>query len=297
MLVGFLLVAYLQVGLGGILIARRPGRLLIAAGVTMTVACVGLWILSRTTGLASIGGEAVEPIGFKDGVCVLFEIATLPALLLLASSDLLEVPLPSPRLGTHGLGLLGAGITALFVPALFLDAGHHHSHEALHALGHPPGQAGHAVGHASAAQHASTPGGAHPGHVHVLAATAGGHSHAWHAHAQAGHAAHQHGAGGQLLAGVLPGHAGHVHVPGTAGGQPFHRHGGGVKHRTGHTHGNAGNGHRHDGQHPPGDGNGHPGHTQPGPAGEGHHHEPEPQPENPVEAVSRQVTELLPPRR
>jgi hypothetical protein len=116
MMVGFLVVACLQVGLGGLLIARRPGRLLIAAGVAMTAASIGLWLMSRTVGLPFLPGGHMEPIGFKDGVCVLFEIGTLPALLLLGSRELLSLTLPTPRLGTQALGLLSAGMFALLCP-------------------------------------------------------------------------------------------------------------------------------------------------------------------------------------
>lgn len=285
MVAGFLVSAYLQVALGGLVILRRPGRLLIAAGVAMTVSCVGLWLVSRTTGLPSAFGEPKEPIGFKDGVCVLFELGTLPALLLLGSRDLQALTLPSRRLGTHSLGLLGGGALALFVPAL-LVSGHQHSHAQLHAgKQHPRGHqlalvSGRLVHRAHGGAHGPAAG--HASGAHSAAAHAGG-LHVGHVHA------------GHLAAGGLPGHAGHVHQPGVGGGaQPVHQHiGGGHRHSSGGGHRHVGGGHQHAG----GGGQGHAGHPQGGPAGDGQHHHPEPQPEDPVAAVTRQVTELLPPRR
>ena len=56
----------------------------------------------------------MEPIGFKDSVTVLFELATVPGLLLLMSPDLGGVRLPSARLGTQGAGVpLGLRLPAL----------------------------------------------------------------------------------------------------------------------------------------------------------------------------------------
>jgi hypothetical protein len=289
MVAGFLASAYLQVALGGLAILRRPGRLLIAAGVAMSVACVGLWLVSRTTGLPAAFGEPKEPVGVKDGVCVLFELATLPALLLLASRDLPAVTLSSPA-----LGLLGGGALALFVPAVVVNS-HHHLHSQLHASGHPhsaPAHAGkrHPRGHQLALVSGRV---VHRGH-----GGSDGTSHARHAsgaHTAAAHAGSAHLHAGHLATGGLSGHTGHVHTGG--GAPPVHQHGGG-----GHTHrkGGPGGGHRHTSgghQHAGGGGQGHAGHPPGAPAGDGHHHHPEPQPEDPVTAVTRQVTELLPPRR
>lgn len=295
--VGFLISAYLQVALGGLLIARRPGRLLIGAGVAMTIACVGLWLLSRTVGLQFLGGEPKEPIGFKDAVCVLFEICSLPGLLLLASRDLDRLRLPSAALGRQSLQALGVGVVALFVPAVVFGGHvHPHSHGALASHGAAHG-AGHPAGHTSlslAGAH-SAHGASHNAAAHLAA----GHQHApgvpHAAHLSSGHAGHE----GHLVAGVHVGHTGHVHQL-LAGGQPLHVHqhgGGGGRHPAGHTHpkSGSGGGHQHGQQHA-GGGQDHSGHPPGDAAGAGHHHEPEPQP-GPIEQLEGQVTQLLPPRR
>ena len=134
MMVGFLVVAVLQVGLGGLLIWRRPDKLLLIAALGLMLGSVGMWLMSRTSGLPFLPGGHMEPIGFKDSVTVLFEIATVPGLLLLMSPDLGGVRLPSARLGTQGLAFLSAGAFLLFVPALMLDGGSHH---AAGQAGHP----------------------------------------------------------------------------------------------------------------------------------------------------------------
>jgi hypothetical protein len=134
MLAGFLLVAALQIGLGALLISRPPSRLVIAAAIAMMLSSIGLWVLSRTTGLQFIGGEDVEPVGFKDGVTKLFELASIPALLLLMSRELEHVSLP-PRLGTRALTVLGTACLALLPPALLLGQHTHHSHDEAMAMG------------------------------------------------------------------------------------------------------------------------------------------------------------------
>src|SRR4051812_14519622 len=226
---GFLISAYLQVALGGLMIARRPGRLLIAAGVAMTVTCVGLWLVSRTVGLEFLGGEPKEAIGFKDGVCVLFEICSLPGLLLLASRDLDDLSLPSPVLGRRSLRALGAGVLALLAPAVVFGGHQHaHSHIGLAASHHPADHArlafagAHATHPAthSPAEHAAA------GHVHPAGTVHAGHS-------PAVHAAHL-GGGGHS------GHSGHVHqlAPGAPAGHVHQHAGGGVRHPASHTHPN-----------------------------------------------------------
>jgi hypothetical protein len=306
--VGFLISAYLQVALGGLLIARRPGRLLIGAGVAMTVACVGLWLLSRTVGLQFLGGEPKEPIGFKDAVCVLFEVCSLPGLLLLASSDLDRLRLPSAALGRQSLRALAAGVTALLLPSV-LFGGHHHSHGALAAHAHGATAAAHGARHSAGHGQLALAGGhgGHAGHGAVHSARlhlAAGHQHpagASHAgHLSAVHAGHT----GHLSPGAHLGHSGHSgHVHQLAlggGGQPVHVHqhaGGGGRHPAGHTHtkGGSGGGHQHGQQHA-GGGQGHSGHPPGDATGAGHHHEPEPQP-GPIEQLEGQVTQLLPPGR
>jgi hypothetical protein len=131
---GFMLVAILQIALGGLLLRRPLSRLLIAGAVAMMLSSIGLWVLSRTAGLPFIEGGHLEPIGFKDGVAKLFETASIPALLLLLSPELARVSTP-PRLGGQVLALMGAGCFALMTPAMLLGGGEHHSHAEAVALG------------------------------------------------------------------------------------------------------------------------------------------------------------------
>lgn len=135
MFAGFMVVATLQVALGALLLSRRPSRLVVAAGVLLMISSVGVWVLSRTEGLPFLENGHTEPVGFKDGVTVLFELGSIPALLLLMSRDLSRVSLPSPRLGSQAIAALGIGCFALMVPALMLGGGEHHSHDQAVEMG------------------------------------------------------------------------------------------------------------------------------------------------------------------
>ena len=247
MLAGFLVVATLQAGLGGLLLLRRPGGLLVAGGLALTLAALGTWLLSRTAGLPFLPGGHMEEIGFKDGVTVLFEVGTLPALAMLASSDLDQVRLPSARLGSQAVAVLGAGMFALFVPAFTLGGGEHHSRDEMAAHGHGE-KAGESPHGGDEAAHASTGGGhGHGGNT--------GHGDRGNAHGGAGHddgGQHDDGDGhhdGSELASLTP--ADHAH-----GG------GAGKHHRTGHGDGGSDHGHRRADRHDEG------GH---GDGGDGHH--------------------------
>ena len=70
MTVGFEVVAVLQVGLGAMLVMRRASAPVLAGGLTLMLASIAIWALSRTVGLEFIPGEHAEPIGFRDSVCV-----------------------------------------------------------------------------------------------------------------------------------------------------------------------------------------------------------------------------------
>jgi hypothetical protein len=191
-MVGFLVVAAAQAGLGGLLLFRRPGLLLVAGGVALTLGALGAWLMSRTAGLPLLPGGHMEPIGFKDGVTVLFEAVTVPALALLASAELDAVRLPSPRLGSQAVALLGAGMFALFVPAFTLGGGEHHS-------------AGEMAGHAHGGGAEARDGHAHDGEQ--LAQALGGHAHG------DGQSSGRRGAG----------HGDNDHHGGGAGGHPHGR--------------------------------------------------------------------------
>jgi len=135
MFAGFIVVATLQVGLGALLLRGPPSRPLVAAGLALMLGSVGVWLVSRTAGLPFLEDGHTEPVGFKDGVTVLFELASLPALLLLLSPDLARVSPPSPRLRSQTLAVLGVACFALLPPALLLGGGEHHTHEEAVELG------------------------------------------------------------------------------------------------------------------------------------------------------------------
>lgn len=132
---GFIVVAVLQLALGGMLLRRRPSRFLALAGLALMVGSIGAWLLSRTVGLPYLEGGHQEPVGFKDGVTVLFELGSIPALLLLLSRDLDRVSLPSPRLAGQTMRAMSAACCVLLAPALLLGGGEQHSHEEAVALG------------------------------------------------------------------------------------------------------------------------------------------------------------------
>ena len=236
MFVGFMIVATLQVAVGALLFWRRPSKLLIAAALALTVSSLGMWLLSRTAGLPFLEGGHVEPIGFKDGVTKLFELGTIPALLLLLSRDLSAVSLPSPRLSSQTLGVLGASVFALMTPAMLLDGGAHHSHDQAVAMGIHHDDNGHVDAHELAQAHAES-GDAHGAATHHVNAT--GHNHAGSANAAGAHRHTDH-----ELASTRH-HLGHEH----AGGGP---HGQSPTHHTGGNEREHGSG-QHEKSHPEGD--------------------------------------------
>ena len=75
MMVGFEVVAILQVALGCLLLWRRPSTAVLGGGLALMIISIGLWAVSRTVGLGFISGEHVEPISFRDSVAVLFQLA------------------------------------------------------------------------------------------------------------------------------------------------------------------------------------------------------------------------------
>ena len=144
MFAGFMIVATLQVALGGLLLWRRPSKLLIAAALALMVSSIGMWLLSRTSGLPFLEGGHLEPVGFKDGVTKLFELGSHPG------AAPATQPRPRrgrrcPRRGSEARrsACCGAGVFALMTPALLLDGGTQHSHEQAVAMGiHEHGEAG-----------------------------------------------------------------------------------------------------------------------------------------------------------
>ena len=139
MLAGFIAVAALQIGFAAVLLWRRPDPVLLVGAIALTVLAVGVWVISRTSGLPFMEDGHEEPIGFKDAITVLFELASLPGLVLLMSRELGQVRLPSARLGSSTVAGLAAGAFALSVPALVLGGSEHHADGGHGADGHTHG--------------------------------------------------------------------------------------------------------------------------------------------------------------
>lgn len=208
----FMASAVAQIALGGLLAVRRPSRLVVVAGLAVMAACMAAWCVSRTHGLPFDEGGEREEIGFKDAVCVFFELAAVPGLLLLMSRDLRRVVLPS-RLAARATTVAAGATLALMVPALALvsEQNHDEAHEHLAAAHHAgAGAAHHAAGHARGHATHAHGGAAHAAHGHVHSASPAGHAHtqlaalhtghhvaSGHAHAHAHHRSHheRHGAG------------------------------------------------------------------------------------------------------
>ena len=228
MMVGFTVVALAQMGLAALLFLRGPSRGLLAVGLVLMLGSVAVWLLSRTLGLPLLPGGHMEPIGFKDGVTVLFELAAVPGLLALSSTSIRDISLPSPHLGRQALTGLAAGIALMFVPALLLGGGGHHSSDQLAAMSgaeHDHGEAGHEHGgeeHAGE-EHA----GAEHDHADESVAAGEGDDHGAAGHDDGGHThSDDHGqtlsaGGGHHSEGIGP-DASHSHTAGSAGDDHAH---------------------------------------------------------------------------
>ena len=283
MLTGFLVVGALQVALGGVLIWRRPGQRLIGAAAALMVASIGIWAVSRTVGLPLLRDGHMEPVGFKDGVTVLFELVALPGLLLL-SRDASGLTLPGARFGTPALGAVGGAILALTVAAVSSDGGHYHSHEQAVALG----IAGHAGDtHEQDSNSTQAHRDEHPrdaGDDHHRDGGAEGTGGA-DARSGSGHGGHQ--GDGTELASLVPG-GGHPHRGGTAPGDDGGSHDDGGREHRSRSREDSGS-HRDRRHRRPGKRHGH----KPGKGDGGEHeheHPPEPEDDGPL----RQLADLVP---
>ena len=252
---GFIVVAALQLLLGALLLWHRPSKPLVAAGLALMVGSIGVWLVSRTAGLPFPEDGHQEPVGFKDGVTVLFELGSIPALLLLLSRELELVSLASTRLASQTFRTVSAVSCLLLVPALMLGGGENHSHEEAVALGlHDNSE-----GHGDSEGHDLAQAGA--GRAHDGGHDANRGERKSHAHGGSSNTGGNDGHSGHTLTSAAP-DTGHEHVGGSGPGAPRHhaRNDGGERHRGGDGHGGGGKGHgRRDGEHGGrhhGDGNG-----------------------------------------
>ena len=248
MFAGFMIVAALQIAVGALLVSRRPSRLLIIAALGLTLGSIGAWLLSRTSGLPFLEGGHQEPIGFKDGVTKLFELGSIPAFLLLLSRDLARMSLPSPRLGSQTLAVLGSACFVLLIPALLLGGGTHHSHAEAVALGIHGAEHGEGDVHPLAQAHDGSSK-QHDGGEHRVKDRDHNHAGSANASGQLEHAGHQFASaplsdpGHQHAGGHSPGSAPNHH----AGGKD-RDHSGGQRHET-HRDGDQHPNHRSGGEH------------------------------------------------
>ena len=228
LMVGFEVVAVLQVALGCLLLWRRPSANVLAAGLALMIVSIGLWAVSRTVGLGFIAGEHVEPVGFRDSVTVLFQLVACVGLWeLLQGSKRPAAPAGFPG---SPVTVLGALAIALGVPAMITGGHTHGPHASLVHAGGPGGHAGAAAEHEAGGAHATGAGrhggGSHGSSAHGsrhLAAGSGSSVHSGHTQlASAGHSGHTTGVTGLPVThahGTVPtsGHTAHTvgAAPGT----------------------------------------------------------------------------------
>ncbi|MCU1369073.1 MAG: hypothetical protein JWO77_267 [Ilumatobacteraceae bacterium] len=128
--VAFALVGGFQLAVAAILVADQASRRLYQLTITVNLAAVGAWVLSRTVGLP-VGGHAgsVEEVGFVDLTCAGLELAVIAisARLLLAGAQ--RVRLPAAAFAV--VAALGVAAAASFSPGAATHgdhggaAGHH----------------------------------------------------------------------------------------------------------------------------------------------------------------------------
>ena len=162
----FVAVAWLQLVLAGLIITRRGGRATLLAAVAVQAAVIGVWVVSRTSGIDGV----VEPVGLPDVLASVF------AAVAIGGSVLLLLGWHGPRVRGF-VGGVATTLSAVVVMGLVtmsvspaLGGGHSHSGAAHdHAAGaaHDHGATGH--DHASGASGAT---GA-DGHDHSAAGATG----------------------------------------------------------------------------------------------------------------------------
>jgi hypothetical protein len=216
----FVAVAWMQLVLAGLILARRGGRATLAATIGVQAVVTGVWIVSRTAGIDGV----VEPYGLPDGLAAAFAIVAV------AGSALLLLGWHGPRVrgfvggvATTLSSIVVIGLVTMSVsPALggghaaHEDGGHGHEAETA-AAGHPHGAGGKGAGaHADGAGHAD--------HATTVAGATG----------TAAHGDHDDHAGTAAAAGTAPSGHNHAATGGTTGTTAPHSDGHG-DHGTGTT--------------------------------------------------------------
>lgn len=123
----FALIAVAQLGWAAI-VAFRPTRLVMTAGLALNGAAAAAWALSRTAGLPLIDslGEQ-EPVGAQDLIAALLGAVAALGVVIALARPLARPARPVPTL------LAGAAVLALAVPAMAVEHTHGPSHEHAHA--------------------------------------------------------------------------------------------------------------------------------------------------------------------
>lgn len=177
----FVGVGVLQLLWAGAVAARRPSDRMLDAGGLGNAAVIGVWVVSRVTGLPFIeGADHAEPIAVKDTVATLLEVLVVAGVLLLTTWKRSRPDLLRARLPAHALAPLALATVVLAVPGVVLPAPNHadhgrgHTDEASHlAAGHQPELGAGAHGHTTLAG-----AGAHGTHAADPTHVAAAHAHA-----------------------------------------------------------------------------------------------------------------------
>ncbi|MEI6571496.1 MAG: hypothetical protein WCO36_08715 [Actinomycetes bacterium] len=119
----FVAVAWLQLVLAGLIVTRRGGRATLFATVAVQAVVIGVWVVSRTSGIDGV----VEPVGLADALASAFAVVAV------AGSALLLLGWHGPRVRGF-VGGVATTLSALVVMTLVtmsvspaLGGGHVHS--------------------------------------------------------------------------------------------------------------------------------------------------------------------------
>jgi hypothetical protein len=137
----FLLAGAVQLALA-ILVVVRPRRLVWAATVVVSAACLVTWVVSRTAGLPVGSHQGVaEDVGFVDGVCAQLELAAIiVGVVLLVRSRARVAARPSSR----GLPIVGS-VAVLVLAAVAIASPSARTHGHTHGAGEVAGAHSHGV--------------------------------------------------------------------------------------------------------------------------------------------------------
>ncbi|MGD9704764.1 MAG: hypothetical protein AB7Q42_23860 [Acidimicrobiia bacterium] len=122
----FVIVAAFQLGWGALALVRT-GRLIALAGIAGNSAALVGWVMAKSNGISFVDGlEASERMQFADGLAALLAVvavlAAVPVLLRGAARRGVS------SLGMFSLGVVGAVVAAVALPAMVSAGSHSHAH-------------------------------------------------------------------------------------------------------------------------------------------------------------------------